>query len=327
MEAEKILKQNVEDIQKQLGKKQTFESGAAALALMLRNHYATASPPLQHTMYTAVCRVATLLQTRYVAPGFWITGMKVFEEADKLVSKPAEKDHIKTCISRAKEHLQQTDYTEEASAYPPQNADSRFLFEGQLTVGTEPPPPRWLAAQNFLTAFAMGNQASSTTVGSSEASTQDVNAPESIEEDLIRNIFEQAANIENDLESAIEAALQDVGHGPQRVPPASKEVVAKLPIIDVTEEVLVKLGKDTECAVCREHLINGDKMQELPCKHLFHPDCLKPWLDEHNSCPICRHELQTDDHEYESRKEREKEAEEERKGAANAIRGGEYMYV
>ncbi|KAH9305602.1 hypothetical protein KI387_010006, partial [Taxus chinensis] len=159
-------------------------------------------------------------------------------------------------------------------------------------------------------------------------------APESPVEGSTQNILEQVINdlqgmenIENDLESAIEAALQEVGSGPQRPPPASKEVVAKLPIIDITVEVLVKIGKGTECAVCREHLIIGDKMQELPCKHLFHPDCLKPWLDEHNSCPICRHELETDDHEYESRKEREKEAEEERKGAANAIRGGEYMYV
>uniref|UniRef100_A0A0D6QYW3 RING-type E3 ubiquitin transferase n=1 Tax=Araucaria cunninghamii TaxID=56994 RepID=A0A0D6QYW3_ARACU len=334
MEIEDTLKQNLQDLQKQLGKKQTFESAAACLASMLRDHYASASPSLQHMMYTAICRVATLLQTRYVAPGFWITGMKVFEEADKLVCKPAEKDHIKVCISKAQEHLQETDDREDASAHSRQNTDSRFLFDGQLTVGPEPPPPRWFAAQNFLTAVAMGNRARSTEAESTETSTQDGNAPESTGETSAQNVLEQVinnlqgiVNFESDIESAIEAALQEVGGGARRAPPASKEVVAKLPIIDVTEEVLAQIGKGTECAVCQEHLIIGDKMQELPCKHMFHPVCLKPWLDENNSCPICRHELQTDDHEYEFRKEREKEAEEERKGAANAIRGGEYMYV
>jgi E3 ubiquitin-protein ligase AIP2 len=159
-------------------------------------------------------------------------------------------------------------------------------------------------------------------------------------------------------------------------PPASKEVVANLPVVDLNEEILEKLGSESECAVCRENLVVGDKMQELPCKHLFHPPCLKPWLvsiafllhhvlihlhkhyfssgycdsfiviyyyngmvmfeafdiilywqDEHNSCPVCRYELRTDDHEYESRKEREKEEEEDRRGAANAVRGGEFMYI
>ncbi|CAI9777703.1 unnamed protein product [Fraxinus pennsylvanica] len=103
--------------------------------------------------------------------------------------------------------------------------------------------------------------------------------------------------------------ILDTDFGLPRVPLASKEVVAKLPVTIVTKDVLVKLGEDAVCSICQENLVANDKMQELPCKHMFHPPCLKPWLDVHNSCPICQHELQTDDHAYENWKEREKENE------------------
>ncbi|CAI5480075.1 unnamed protein product [Closterium sp. Yama58-4] len=72
-------------------------------------------------------------------------------------------------------------------------------------------------------------------------------------------------------------------------------------------------GSVDECSVCREKWEIGDKLREMPCSHRFHVDCLQPWLDEHNSCPLCRYEMPTDDHAYERRKEREKEEEEERR--------------
>jgi len=72
--------------------------------------------------------------------------------------------------------------------------------------------------------------------------------------------------------------METGGPAAPRVPPASKEVVAKLPVIILTEEILSKIGKDAECAICRENLVLNDQMQELPCKHTFHPPCLKPWL-------------------------------------------------
>ncbi|CAI7784170.1 unnamed protein product [Closterium sp. NIES-54] len=86
-------------------------------------------------------------------------------------------------------------------------------------------------------------------------------------------------------------------------------------------------GSVDECSVCREKWEIGDKLREMPCSHRFHVDCLQPWLDEHNSCPLCRYEMPTDDHAYERRKEREKEEEEEWRGAENAVKEGQYMYM
>lgn len=47
----------------------------------------------------------------------------------------------------------------------------------------------------------------------------------------------------------------------------------------------------------------------------------------HNSCPVCRHELETDDMHYEHRKERDQREAEERKGAANAVSHVDFLYT
>lgn len=85
-------------------------------------------------------------------------------------------------------------------------------------------------------------------------------------------------------------------------PPASKEVLESLPKLDVTDEFL-KNRELAECSVCKEEFKKNDKVRQLPCKHVFHPDCILPWLKEHNSCPTCRFELPTDDRDYEKMKE------------------------
>lgn len=49
---------------------------------------------------------------------------------------------------------------------------------------------------------------------------------------------------------------------------------------------------DTPSALppCRDELAVGEEVQVMPCSagHIFHPPCLAPWLEQHNSCPTCR---------------------------------------
>lgn len=71
--------------------------------------------------YSVVCRVATILKTRYTAPGFWLAGLSLFEEAESLISGPSEKAYLKNCINGARDQLHQADNSEEAS----QSAQSR----------------------------------------------------------------------------------------------------------------------------------------------------------------------------------------------------------
>eukprot|EP00195_Chlamydomonas_chlamydogama_P013416 CAMPEP_0202909756 /NCGR_PEP_ID=MMETSP1392-20130828/50217_1 /ASSEMBLY_ACC=CAM_ASM_000868 /TAXON_ID=225041 /ORGANISM="Chlamydomonas chlamydogama, Strain SAG 11-48b" /LENGTH=300 /DNA_ID=CAMNT_0049599615 /DNA_START=234 /DNA_END=1136 /DNA_ORIENTATION=- len=134
--------------------------------------------------------------------------------------------------------------------------------------------------------------------------------------------------IERELENVIGIINTRAGGARARPkPPASRRLIASLPIVDVTEGKLAEWGKDHACPVCTCELEVGEQVQVLPCSHIYHPGCVAPWLEKHNSCPTCRKELPTDDPHYEAQKEKEAEEEEERRGAANAVRGGEFMYV
>ena len=85
-------------------------------------------------------------------------------------------------------------------------------------------------------------------------------------------------------------------------PPASKSEIEKLNKYTLTKEKLKSFGNENLCSVCKEELNIGDKLIDLPCNHYFHIDCLMPWLSQHDSCPVCRFELKTDDEDYENMK-------------------------
>jgi hypothetical protein len=60
-----------------------------------------------------------------------------------------------------------------------------------------------------------------------------------------------------------------------------------------------------ECVVCRDSFEVSQKVLQLPaCGHVFHEQCALVWLTKQNTCPYCRHELPTDDQEYDDDRRR-----------------------
>jgi hypothetical protein len=98
-------------------------------------------------------------------------------------------------------------------------------------------------------------------------------------------------------------------------PPASKKVVENLPKVKVTKEAV---EKKTQCSVCMVDLEENEEVMKLPCEHVFHDGCIKPWLEIHNSCPVCRFELPTDDADYENRRQQQKNSTSNQAGATNS---------
>lgn len=46
-------------------------------------------------------------------------------------------------------------------------------------------------------------------------------------------------------------------------------------------------GAGLECPVCKEDYSVEERVRQLPCNHLFHNDCIVPWLEQVRTS-VCR---------------------------------------
>ncbi|GLU11574.1 hypothetical protein SLE2022_283110 [Rubroshorea leprosula] len=108
--------------------------------------------------------------------------------------------------------------------------------------------------------------------------------PVSLSESLMGSGFERVLEQLSQIEFA--------GFGQPGNPPASKSAIESMPTVEIG---LTHVSSESHCAVCKEAFELGTQAQEMPCKHIFHEDCILPWLSLRNTCPVCRHQLPADD--------------------------------
>ena len=58
-------------------------------------------------------------------------------------------------------------------------------------------------------------------------------------------------------------------------------------VYDSTKDANSRFGQT--CSICLDNWVNGQEVHEFqPCGHMFHAACIMNWLEQRDSCPVCR---------------------------------------
>ncbi|KAI1718130.1 ring finger domain-containing protein [Ditylenchus destructor] len=63
------------------------------------------------------------------------------------------------------------------------------------------------------------------------------------------------------------------------------EDLHRLPMTQVTQ---AQVDNGNQCATCMDTFKLNENVAQLECQHIFHRECIEPWLRKRNTCPICR---------------------------------------
>ncbi|XP_060649180.1 E3 ubiquitin-protein ligase Iruka [Drosophila nasuta] len=75
-------------------------------------------------------------------------------------------------------------------------------------------------------------------------------------------------------------------------PPLSSQRINEIPNVKISAE---EVERKMQCSVCWDDFKLDETVRKLPCSHLYHENCIVPWLNLHSTCPICRKSLANDD--------------------------------
>jgi len=97
-------------------------------------------------------------------------------------------------------------------------------------------------------------------------------------------------------------------------------------VIEEREQVSDEKEEKAHCSICLTEFRLGDELswsRDLKCKHVFHSECLIPWLMKNNECPFCRENIVEDDNDV----SKDKEGEENNSTASSTTTDGKKNLV
>lgn len=167
------------------------------------------------------------------------------------------------------------------------------MIQGPTQTQTQTPP----APQNFMNAFFGG-----------QPQQNPLNNPRQnharIEDNPLANIMGYLfagtpvgnmgdyLHTQEDFDRAVSEFMEQ-HQSSTAAPPASEEIIASLPRIPLTRDMVgdgtgQEVATKGECSICMDEVCVGSEVAKLPCDHWFHMECIRVWLQEHDTCPHCR---------------------------------------
>lgn len=106
----------------------------------------------------------------------------------------------------------------------------------------------------------------------------------------LSELFEEHLQFQSIINSIIELWL-DMETTDYAASPASNEALRNLER-QLVDQSMVSADDKVQCAICLEWMELGNLATTLPCKHIFHDNCVVTWLKERNTCPMCRRTIE-----------------------------------
>eukprot|EP01102_Stenamoeba_stenopodia_P005251 TRINITY_DN15803_c0_g1_i1.p1 TRINITY_DN15803_c0_g1~~TRINITY_DN15803_c0_g1_i1.p1 ORF type:complete len:286 (-),score=76.29 TRINITY_DN15803_c0_g1_i1:83-940(-) len=267
--------QKLEEIRSGLNKKQTFLSSCSSFESLLQEQEST-NADFTSDIFSVLQRISTLLRTRYTDIHYWRTGRKLFNIAERMLSSqtsPVAAEQLKS-VKEWKKLANAELKDEEGGDEKPKPTTA---------TATSAPEPAAPPTQNQLPQLPP----------LPDNATPEAQMMYALLSSMLQQENEAGLPGMNSLEEMIMSQSVEES-GP---PPASRDARYNLHVITIEESGVL-------CSVCQEEFSVGGKAKQLPCKHFFHYDCALEWLERHNTCPMCRHQLPTEKRHFDDIAER-----------------------